>query len=815
MLRRLGKLEKLHPSLLQPNSPTQRVGGDIRPGVESAHHSTAMLSLENAADDSELVEFHHRVCEGLGTDRVDFAGELKLDGASLAVRFTDGKLALALTRGNGEEGEVVTANARTVRSLPLVIPHRSLSESGLESEFEVRGEVVMSKREFAALQDRQLERGEEPFANPRNAAAGLLRNLDPTVTAKGHLDFFPFSLNVNGRSHGSSQIEMLKMLDRLGFKSNPGRKRLSGVTAMRAFRDFWLERRDLLDYEIDGLVFKVDSINGQSRLGNTAKSPRWAIAAKPPAQWAETHVIDVDFQVGRTGAVTPRAHLNPVEIGSVIVARATLHNFDEIERLGLQIGDQVRVERSGDVIPKVVSVIGHGHERLPIEAPRNCPTCCTKLLREEEVVRRCPNRKCPDRVMESILHFGSRGAMDIDGLGDRIVAQLIDGDLVSDIPDLYELKRDQLIGLERDGILCSDEQAERISNDLSNAKSQVNLARVLYALGIPKVGPVAARAIADHYVSLSEFAEQWLTPSADHSDFPPALANKLIPHFRNPVNRQLVGDLVAFGPPYIGETLPQETAGISPSPWPKQALIDFLDSVTDPLGKDRPLPGWVDGFGLVLAQSVVELGRVLRPADVFDADAEMFKNIPAVKRTGARFADNLIGALERSKSAGLDRLLVGLGIRHVGPTAAKLLANHFGHLDRIATADIEEIADVGEIGPITAAAISEFFADPSAKSAIVQLRRVGIQFSNQRSDLRRVLAGIDGKTFVLTGSLSGMTRRRAADRIRAAGGRVTGSVSSNTDYLIAGENPGSKLRHATDLGVAVISEGEFQNLLGD
>ena len=814
LMRQLKELEQRHPSLLRPNSPTQRVGGAVRSGAESAPHSAEMLSLENAANDAELAEFHRRVCEDLGAERVEFVGELKFDGASLAVRYEEGKLALALTRGDGENGEVVTPNARTVRSLPLEINRKALSNAGLGLNFEVRGEVVITKREFAALKSRQSADGGDEFIDPRNTAAGLLRKLDPSDTATGHLDFFPFALLVNGRDHGQSQFETLEMLDDLGFKANPGRGRMTGLNRLRAFRDHWFGRREELAYAIDGLVFKVDSLQSQDRLGATAKSPRWAIAAKPPPPWAETNLVDVDFQVGRTGAITPRAHLEPVKIGNVTVSRATLHNFDQIVRLELQIGDRIRVERSGEVIPKVAKVVRQGRSRTAIQAPDVCPSCATKLPRTKEVVLRCPNPNCPARVMEMILHFGGRSAMYIEGLGSRIVEQLVDLGWIRDAADLYALKRDQLIGLERDGILCSDQQAARIAENLASARPRVGLARVLYALGIPDVGPVTAKFVADRYRSLGHFADEWSVAEAIRSDFPDRLLQNLESFFRDQVNRRLVRDLLRFGPPYQNGFSPNIEIDSEPSPWRRDKLISFLASVTDPLGMERPLPGWVEGFGTVLAQKLVDEGRVQRPADIYTADADLFERIPIVRRTGPKFAENLTTSLERSKTAGLDRLLVGLGIRHVGPTAARLLANHYTHLDRIAAAEVEEMADVGEVGEITAGAVHEFFADPNTQDVLERLREGGVQFSAKRSSLRRVVAEVDGKTFVLSGSLTGMTRRRAADRIRAAGGRVTGSVSSNTDYLIAGDRPGGKLQRAKDLGVEIIDENELLALLG-
>ena len=452
LLRELQQLESDHPDLATPDSPTRRVGGAPREGVEKARHSSEMLSLDNAFDEAELRDFDRRARELAGLDELDYVGELKLDGVSMAARYVDGRLDLALTRGDGETGEVITPNARTLRSLPLSVDRAAPGAAGVPGAFEVRGEVVMPRPAFAELNRRQLAADDKMFANPRNAAAGSLRMLDASVTASRRLDFYPYLLlDAAGQPLFDSHWASLEALAALRFKVNPKRERLRGVGQLLAFRDKWIAKRDELPYEIDGLVFKVDATALQARLGATSKSPRWAIACKPQAQQAETVVEGIDVQVGRTGAVTPRALLRPVMVGGVTVSRATLHNQDEIARLGLQIGDRVLIERSGDVIPKVVRVVSEGPQRTPFQMPAACPVCGSPLVREaDEVVVRCNNASCRARLKESILHFARRTAMDIDGLGDWLVNALVDGGHVNDLANLYELTVEQLADLTKE-----------------------------------------------------------------------------------------------------------------------------------------------------------------------------------------------------------------------------------------------------------------------------------------------------------------------------------------------------------------------------
>ena len=551
-LRELQQLESDHPELAAADSPTQRVGGAPRDGVEKARHSSEMLSLDNAFDEAELRDFDRRARELAEADELDYVGELKLDGVSMAVRYAGRRLDLALTRGDGETGEVITPNARTLPTLPLAVKPALLTRAKVPETFEVRGEVVMPKAAFADLNRRQIAAEGKTFANPRNATAGSLRMLDARVTASRRLDFYPYLLlDGAGRPLFPSHWASLEALDALGFKVNRRRARLRGVDALLAFRDEWMAKRDALPYEIDGLVFKVDSAALQDQLGATSKSPRWAIACKPKAQQAKTVVEGIDVQVGRTGAVTPRARLRPVSVGGVTVSRATLHNQDEIARLGLQIGDRVLIERSGDVIPKVVRVVRRGRQRTPFVMPGTCPVCASPVVREaDEVVVRCINVSCRARLKESILHFARRSAMDIDGLGDWLVETLVDDRVVDDLADLYELTVAQLADLTKvtkvSPTRLGEKNAARVSEALERSK-RVPLGRFIFALGIRHVGERTAELLAEHFGMLDALRTATPEQLEEVAEVGPRIAESVQQFFAADRNRDLLDRLHAAG----------------------------------------------------------------------------------------------------------------------------------------------------------------------------------------------------------------------------------------------------------------------------
>ncbi len=636
LVRCLDELEKEHPALVTPDSPTQRVEGVPREGFVKAEHPSPMLSLDNAFSVEELGNFDRRVRERIALDVVDYVGELKLDGISMSVQFAGGHLSRALTRGDGTTGEDITENARTIRSLPLLFspPTGDLASNwdvDLSGEVEVRGEVVFTRRAFELLNSERLRDEQPTFVNPRNAAAGSLRVLDPKITASRRLEFFAYALLRDGVPLLDHHWATLEFLASAGFKVNPHRARFEGIEPMLEFADEWLAKRDTLPYEIDGLVVKVNSSRQQRELGATARAPRWAIAYKLAAEQAETVVEAIDVQVGRTGALTPRARLEPVGVGGVTVSRATLHNEDEIERLGLRIGDKVLIERSGDVIPKVIRVTEEGEGRKRFEMPKACPVCGTEVVRPEgEVIRRCVNANCPARLKESILHFASRRAMNVDGLGEALVDQLVDGGLMSSVAGLYQLTAEQLESLERMG-----------------EKSSANL-----------------------------------------------LAN--------------------------------------------------------------------------------------------------------------------IGA---SRSRELSRVIFALGIRFVGERTAQALADRLNSIDALASASLEELQDIDDVGPRVAEAIAEFFEAPKNQELLSQLREAGLQFSQEPK--QQAHGHLRGKTFVLTGTLPNLTRDEAKQHIEAVGGKVTGSVSKSTDYVVAGEKAGTKLEKANKLGLTVLSEADLEQLVAE
>ncbi len=553
LLARLTALEEQHPELITADSPTQRVGGAPREGFAKVTHLTRMASLDNVFDAEGVRDFDRRVRELSGLEVVDYVGELKLDGLSMAVHFSGKRMIRALTRGDGMTGEDITENARTIRSLPLNLdtkPGESGAGSGadgggpgLPEDFEVRGEVIMGAKAFERLNSERLRLGQPTFTNPRSAAAGSLRVLDHKITASRRLDYFVYMLLSDGKPIRPRHWETLDALAQLGFKVNPHRAKLHGIEEVLDFYRHWQEKRGSLPYEIDGLVLKVDDTAQQLSLGSTARAPRWAIAYKFAAEQAETVVEGVDVQVGRTGAVTPRARLRPVFVGGATVSRATLHNEDEVERLGLQVGDTVLVERSGDVIPKVIRVVAESKERRPFQMPLECPVCGTTLVREEgEAIRRCVNANCPARLKESVLHFASRRAMNIDGLGDALVDQLVEKGLVKSVADLYQLTDEQLESLERMGKKSAANLLETI--DKSRA---VPLPRVVFALGIRFVGERTAQVVADRFASIEALKAASIEELQEVDDVGPRVAEAITDFFREPKNLDLVDQLVQAG----------------------------------------------------------------------------------------------------------------------------------------------------------------------------------------------------------------------------------------------------------------------------
>ncbi len=654
LMNKLKALEAEHPDLVTPDSPTQRVGGKPADGFQKVPHSRPMLSLDNAYNEDELKAWDTRVRNGLPPgDTIRYTCELKLDGLSLALHYRaaghTARLERGLTRGDGAIGEDVTSNVRTIRSIPLTISAEKLKHAGLPQSFEVRGECVMPQAAFQKMNEEREAAGLTPAVNPRNAAAGTIRTLEPSIVAQRRLDFYAYFLlqSEGGEMLLASQSAALAALGSIGMRVNPQVATVSTIDEVWAFIERAEPLRDTLPYDIDGIVIKVDDTRQQRRLGFTGKAPRWAIAYKFAARAAVTRLNGVLFQVGRTGKVTPVADLQPVFVGGTTVSRATLHNADEIARLGVRIGDQISVERGGDVIPKITGIVTPaGEDGRDIIFPTDCPVCATALVKEPgEVDWRCVNASCPARLREELVHFGSRGVMNIEGLGDAMVGQLLGQGIDEETPE---------------------------------------------ADGAPKT-------------------------------------------IREP-------------------------------------LVHTL-------------------------------------SDLYSLTKEQLLNL---ERVGDKTAQALLDQIERSKQAGLARVLLGLGIRFVGERTAGLLAAGFGSIDALMAASTEDLTAVNEVGPKVAEAITEFFAEPRNVTLVENLKAAGVVMTAEK---RVTTTTFEGLTFVLTGTLPTLTREQAKEKIESAGGKVSGSVSKKTSYLVAGEDAGSKLEKAESLSVKVLDESALLALL--
>jgi len=619
------ELEALFPELVSDVSPTGRVGGEILEGFSKVVHESPMLSLANAFNEADLRDFDRKVSVALNGETYAYVCELKIDGLAVALTYENGQLAYAATRGDGVVGEDITANMKTIRSVPMTIT--SLGK------LEVRGEAYMPKQSFASLNKERDEEGAEPFANPRNAAAGSLRQLDSRIAAARNLSFFAYGVgDASKLDNVFNHSVALDKLAELGFKTNLERRIFSSIDDVIAFTKEWVERRNSLDYEIDGIVIKVDSIAQQQKLGTTAKSPKWSIAYKFPAEEVVTKLLDIELAVGRTGVITPTACLEPVKVAGTTVSRATLHNEDMIREKDIRLGDTVVIRKAGDIIPEVVRVIFEERSlsSIPYQMPTNCIACSSELVKiEGEVALRCMNPGCAAQIQEGLIHFVSRGAMNIEGLGEKVIMQLFQAKLIHQISDLYKLQHEQLIELER---------------------------------------------------------------------------------------------------------------------------------------------------------------------------------------MGERSVTKLLAAIEVSKQNSLEKLLFGLGIRHVGAKAAKTLAQEFETLDRLMQAETDDLLAINEIGDKMAAAIIAYFAGEGTKQLIEELRSVGVNFHYTGKKATNEVSGDSvfwNKTFVVTGKLEAYGRNEAKEIIESFDGKVAGSVSKKTDYVVAGEAAGSKLAKAQELGITIWNEEQF------
>jgi DNA ligase (NAD+) len=632
LLRELTLIEEQYPDLITTDSPTQRVGATPSNAFTPVRHRSKMLSLANAFNFEELKAFFSRISSELETDKIGLVCELKVDGIAVSLTYENGVFVSAATRGDGEVGEDITANAKTIASVPL-----RLLTDGSPEILEARGEAYLSKEQFKQINEEREEQGQPLFANPRNAAAGSLRQLDPKITAARNLNVFVYALGTITDVSFSGQWESLEYLKTIGLRVSNYSKIVNSIDEAFEFCKEWQERRHSLPFEIDGVVIKVDSYEFQQKLGITSKAPRWAIAYKFPAEQKTTKLLNIEVNVGRTGALTPLAILEPVVVAGSTVSRATLHNEDEIRRKDIKIGDWVVVQKAGDVIPEIVAPIvskRDGDER-DFQMPTECPVCGGEVVRPEgEAVARCVNINCPAVVYEHLVHFASRGAMDIEGLGESVAGQLLDKQMIKDVADIYSLSKDKLLEIE---------------------------------------------------------------------------------HFQD------------------------------------------------------------------------------------------------------KAANNLFKAIERSKERPLSRLLFALGIRHVGAHVSEVLTNHFGSIDKLSKATVEELVTIPEVGPRIAESIVDFFSEERNLVVIGKLKEAGVNTVESRREER--ISGeadrrFEGKTFVFTGALEQFTRDEAADIVKSMGGKATSSVSKKTDYVVAGDNAGSKYEKAKELGVEILTEDEFKRLAG-
>ena len=552
LMNELKRLEAEHPKLITPDSPTQRVGGKPREGFVKAKHSSPMLSLDNAYSQEELRDWERRVHELSGRTDLEYMCELKLDGMSLALVYSDGRLERGITRGDGNIGEDGTLNVRTVRSIPLSIAKDKLKKAGIPPDFEVRGEILMPTEAFRELNEQRERQGLAVFANPRNFTAGTVRQLDPSITAQRRMDYFAYLLLKDGQTFLDRQSKAMDAMEAAGFKVNPNRKLAKNLDEVWTFIQSWESRRGSLPYEIDGIVVKVDRTAWQRELGFTGKAPRWAIAYKYAARGAVTQIEDILVQVGRTGKLTPVAALKPVPIGGTTVSRATLHNLDFIEQLGVKIGDWVEVERGGDVIPKVVKVVDdneHPRGKKEFHMPEHCPVCGGNVVRTEgEADHRCVNANCPAKLQGTILHFASRHVMNIDGLGEVLVNQLTERGLVKNVADLYKLTKDALLTLDRLG----EKSAENVLAEI-DASKQLPLERVIYGLGIRFVGERTAQFLAEHFGSLDAITKASTEDLEEVNEVGPRIAESIVEFFADEHNRKLVSDLRKAGLTFTGQ----------------------------------------------------------------------------------------------------------------------------------------------------------------------------------------------------------------------------------------------------------------------
>lgn len=741
LMRELRRIEAEHPELITPESPSQRVGAEPAERFDPVEHPRPMFSLANAFDAEEFAAWHKRVANLLERDAFDMVCELKFDGLAVALTYENGVFARGATRGNGLVGEDVTLNLRTIKSIPL-----ALMRQDVPRRLEVRGEVYFPKSLFAKFNAERAARGEQTYANPRNTAAGSLRQLDPRNTAQRPLDIFVYSLGYADPDGALPEThwDTLQYLKDLGFKVSEYNRRVHNAEDAVAFYEGWLSRAESLDAAADGVVIKIDRLDYQRHLGVVGREPRWAVAYKFPAEQSQTRLLDIRVNVGRTGSLNPYAVLEPVVIGGATVKQATLHNEAYIREKDLRIGDWVIAERAGEVIPQVVSAIAdkrNGGER-EFKMPQSCPSCGQGVVSpEDEAMSYCVNAACPAQLVRLLEHFVSRGAMDIEGMGVKWGELLIQQGLIRDVADIYRLRRDDLAQL---NLL-----------DAIDAGKRRDMADLLDHIGIPLVGKKSAELLAAAFPNLAALMaadEYALTDSTP--GITPRVARSIAGYFTDEEHIRLIA----------------------------QRGATFLE------------------------QNLI--------ADLSDLWHISKDNLRHPERMRQKSVSNLLGAIEASKRRPLARLLAALGIRHVGAEIAELLARTFTDIDALMSADEEALTAIPAIGPRIAESVASYFSNDANRKVIEKLRDAGVRLQDapRAEPAEQPFAG---KRFVVTGRLQQFSRSQIQAFIKERGGAVSGSVSKKTDYLVAGEDAGSKLADAERLEVETLSEDEFLKMLPD
>lgn len=801
----LRELERAYPKLVTPDSPTQAPGGRPSRAFSPVEHGVPMLSLENVFDPSEFQQFDERLARRLDQEAErEYSAEPKIDGAALSLQYVQGKLVRAATRGNGQVGDDVTHTARTISAIPA-----RLSGIGVPGRVEVRGEVFMPLSGFNAYNERARQEGEKRLVNPRNAAAGALRQKDPKLAAQRPLAFFAYGIGrVEHSLIPARHSELLRKLASWGFKVCPGAECVTGVEGCARYYDQIIARRGDLDYALDGVVYKLDRFDQRDRAGASSHAPRWAVARKFPAEEKRTTVVAIDCQVGRTGALTPVARLKTVFVGGAEVSNTTLHNYGELLRKDVRVGDTVVVRRAGDVIPEIARSLPEfrkGDPPVP-SLPERCPECDAPVVPPgDEAVMRCSaGLTCPAQRSGAILHFASKNAMDIEGLGDELLDALMKKELVNGVEDLFDLTQQQVAEL----VFVTpvgESRAGRILKNIEVSKAP-SLKDLLYSLGIEKLGQKAATALASRFGSLDSFLGASTEELQETSGVGSRLAQGISDFLKQEQNREIIADLREIS------TDNQSTAGEAPASGIEFAHAAQLRTTLKRLVSSETMN--IPKFGDKMVDLLIDNGLVCRVMDLFHLKREQVAALTIERSVGDKIAEKLLNEIRQKKNTSLARFLFALGIRDVGQVTADTLAHHFGSLDALRDADEDQLREVSDVGEIVARRLREFFSREENLRVVDALSKHGVRWVENEVAPLSATRPLDGKTLVLTGTLDGITRDEAAQRIRAAGGRLTGSVSKKTDYLVAGVNPGSKLTKAQSLGVEVLDQAQLLALMG-